>query len=173
MSLNKCQNCGCEDALVTPAPCPTPGGCPDPEPCSEVFNAECVIYTGDVLTPGITVQDAINDLATPAYRVFTAIISQSGTSNPTVVAVLQNTIGTITITRNAQGVYYFESPSFNSFSSNNKVFVSVTNGQSTTGLYASQYVPPISTVQIITFNTSNTATDGLLSNACLEIRLYN
>jgi hypothetical protein len=47
MSLNKCKNCGCEDALVTLPPCPTPGGCPDPEPCSEVFDAQCVIYTGN------------------------------------------------------------------------------------------------------------------------------
>ena len=46
MSLTKCQNCGCEDALVTLPPCPTPAGCPDPEPCSEVFDAQCVIYTG-------------------------------------------------------------------------------------------------------------------------------
>jgi hypothetical protein len=49
MSLNKCQNCGCESALVTPAPCPTPEGCPSPEPCSEVFDAQCVIYTRDDL----------------------------------------------------------------------------------------------------------------------------
>jgi hypothetical protein len=46
MSLNKCKNCGCEDALVTLPPCPTPAGCPDPEPCSEVFDAQCIIYTG-------------------------------------------------------------------------------------------------------------------------------
>ena len=46
MSLNKCQNCGCDDALVTLPPCPTPAGCPDPEPCSEVFDAQCIIYTG-------------------------------------------------------------------------------------------------------------------------------
>ena len=49
MSLNKCQNCGCDDALVTLPPCPTPAGCPDPEPCSEVFDAQCVIYTRDDL----------------------------------------------------------------------------------------------------------------------------
>lgn len=47
MSLNKCKNCGCEDALVTLPACPTPAGCPDPEPCSEVFDAQCIIYTGD------------------------------------------------------------------------------------------------------------------------------
>ena len=50
MSINKCQNCGCDDALVTLPPCPTPAGCPDPEPCSEVFDAQCIIYTGAPIT---------------------------------------------------------------------------------------------------------------------------
>jgi hypothetical protein len=35
--------------LTTPAPFPTPVGCLDPEPCSEVFDAQCVIYTGTEL----------------------------------------------------------------------------------------------------------------------------
>jgi hypothetical protein len=52
MSLNKCKNCGCEDGLVTLPPCPTPAGCPDPEPCSEVFDAQCIIYTGTPIVCG-------------------------------------------------------------------------------------------------------------------------
>lgn len=52
MALNKCKNCGCDDALVTPAPCPTPGGCPDQFVCSETFDAACVIYTGDPIYCG-------------------------------------------------------------------------------------------------------------------------
>lgn len=40
-------NCGCKDTYLTsPAPCPTPADCPDAQPCSEVFDAQCVIYTG-------------------------------------------------------------------------------------------------------------------------------
>jgi hypothetical protein len=72
MSLNKCQNCGCEDALVTLPPCPTPAGCPDPEPCSEVFDAQCIIYTGadidcgaDTIIPTNTnVATALSDVVT-------------------------------------------------------------------------------------------------------------
>lgn len=52
MSLNKCQNCGCDDPLTTLPPCPTPAGCPDPEPCSEVFDAQCVIYSGEHIECG-------------------------------------------------------------------------------------------------------------------------
>lgn len=53
MATTTCKKCGCEDSfLVSPAPCPTPVGCPDPEPCSEVFDAQCVVYTGPNLQCG-------------------------------------------------------------------------------------------------------------------------
>lgn len=43
--------CGCQDTmLTTPAPCPTPEGCPTPQPCSEVFDAQCIIYSGASIT---------------------------------------------------------------------------------------------------------------------------
>jgi len=53
-SNNNCKGkpCGCEDTpLTTPAPC-VPIGCPDPYPCSEVSDAQCVIYTGPNLECG-------------------------------------------------------------------------------------------------------------------------
>jgi hypothetical protein len=44
---NTCKKCGCQDDfLTTPPACPTPIGCPTPEPCSEIIDAQCVIYTG-------------------------------------------------------------------------------------------------------------------------------
>jgi hypothetical protein len=47
-TTNTCKKCGCQDAfLVSPAPCPTPADCPNPEPCSESFDAQCIVYTGD------------------------------------------------------------------------------------------------------------------------------
>jgi hypothetical protein len=51
-TTNTCKkNCGCQDSFLTsPAPCPTPQGCPEPEPCSEVFDAQCIIYTGEPIT---------------------------------------------------------------------------------------------------------------------------
>lgn len=64
-------NCGCKDSfLTTPAPCPTPEGCPDPQPCSEVFDAQCIVYTGDpiicdqdtVVATNDTVADALNNI---------------------------------------------------------------------------------------------------------------
>jgi hypothetical protein len=80
-TCNKCTtaNCGCLDTmLTTPAPCPSPIGCPNPEPCSEVLNAECIIYTGEPIMCGALVliptntnladalQLIVNTLCTPA-----------------------------------------------------------------------------------------------------------
>lgn len=45
--------CGCQDTMLTsPAPCPSPVGCLTPEPCSEVLDAQCIIYTGDPIMCG-------------------------------------------------------------------------------------------------------------------------
>jgi hypothetical protein len=68
---NKCKKCGCEDKFITsPAPCPTPEGCPTPQPCSEVFDAQCVVYTGAdiecgedvVVEKNTTMADALHDI---------------------------------------------------------------------------------------------------------------
>lgn len=65
--------CGCGDSFITsPAPCPSPVGCLNPEPCSEVFDAQCIIYTGApimcgevVLIPtNTTIADALQLIAT-------------------------------------------------------------------------------------------------------------
>jgi hypothetical protein len=44
---NTCKKCGCQDSFMpSPAPCPSPVACPTPQPCSEIFDARCVRYTG-------------------------------------------------------------------------------------------------------------------------------
>lgn len=55
MACNKCKlvKCGCRDSyLTTPPPCPDPGDCPEAQPCSEVFDAQCVVYTGNDISCG-------------------------------------------------------------------------------------------------------------------------
>ena len=77
---NNCTNCGCskiscgcgDSFLTTPPPCPTPADCPTAQPCSEVFDAQCVVYTGldiecdndVVVASGASVAEALNDLIT-------------------------------------------------------------------------------------------------------------
>lgn len=76
MANSSCKNCGCskidcgckDSFLTSPAPCPTPDDCPEAQPCSEVFDADCVIYTGDtilcgqdvVVEPNTTMADALH-----------------------------------------------------------------------------------------------------------------
>ena len=62
--------CGCESYLTTPPPCPTPEDCPERQPCSEVFDAQCITYTGPdlecnediVITENTPVAQALEDL---------------------------------------------------------------------------------------------------------------
>ena len=45
MGTTNCHDCGCGPSI--PEPCITPPPvCPDPQPCTEVFDAQCVMYTG-------------------------------------------------------------------------------------------------------------------------------
>jgi len=78
MATSTCNNCGCkkcgcqDDFLTTPPACPTPIGCPDPEPCSEIIDAECIVYTGldiecnddIVVETDTTLADALVDIVT-------------------------------------------------------------------------------------------------------------
>jgi hypothetical protein len=56
---NNCNNstkCGCTDSYLTsPLPCPTPVDCPTAQPCSETFDSQCIIYTGDNIICDTTV----------------------------------------------------------------------------------------------------------------------
>ncbi len=68
-TTNTCKKCGCQDSfMVSPAPCPTPVGCPTPQPCSEIFDAQCVRYTGAALTCGLDVVVPSNDTVAEALE---------------------------------------------------------------------------------------------------------
>jgi hypothetical protein len=98
MSLNKCQNCGCDDALVTLPPCPTPAGCPDPEPCSEVFDAQCIIYTGaDIECGNDTVVATDTNIADALEDIISYFCSSIQAINATLVTITAN-ISTINST---------------------------------------------------------------------------
>ena len=66
---NTCKKCGCQDSFMpSPAPCPTPVGCPTPQPCSEIFDARCVRYTGTALTCGLDIVVPSNDTVAEALE---------------------------------------------------------------------------------------------------------
>ena len=107
------------------------------------------------------------------YKVYTALISQTGTSAPTVI-VLENTLGGTPVwSRIGPGVY---SGLLSGFFTANK----------TTVIFTKQYTVPTGGTDIFTaagcgsinsidLSTANTAglVDGVLSKATIEVRVYN
>lgn len=65
--------------MPSPAPCPTPEGCPTPQPCSEVFDAQCVVYTGpDIICDDDTVVNSNDTVAEALENVVDYFCSNSG-----------------------------------------------------------------------------------------------
>jgi hypothetical protein len=107
------------------------------------------------------------------YRVFIVLLSQSGTSAPTISSVLQNTLGeNPTFTYNATGNY---SMIFNNSYVNLKMFVVIGSPLPTPSAIAKALVvnaSPSNTINIYT-SQSGSGHDDLLTNTTLEIRVYN
>jgi len=62
-------DCGCKDSyLTTPPPCPTPEDCPEAQPCSEVFDAQCIVYTGEDINCGDTTVVSTDDTVAEALN---------------------------------------------------------------------------------------------------------
>jgi hypothetical protein len=131
------------------------------------------------LAGAITVSDFAAQLVpAPAYKVYTAILNQSGTSAP-VATVLENTIdATLLWTYSSVGNYIFSLPSFPSGSPFivGKTFVHI--GSTTTGplaLYAnnntSMGVPQNNGIVVKNYNTLFANTNNF-TNVSIEIRVY-
>lgn len=104
------------------------------------------------------------------FKEYVAVLSQSGSSDPTVDAVINNTFtGGITITRASTGVYSLTSASSEFVSG--KTLATISNGINGNGQVGSQY-NTISIVTVSTRNSAGAATDSILSGATLIVRVY-
>jgi hypothetical protein len=105
------------------------------------------------------------------YKVYSALISQSSTSSPT-VTVLENTLGyTPLIGRNTQGIYVVGVTA----STIGELFYFITERGTNVNQEARmtlQFNTGIYSIGISTTN-SGSLTDGILSNHPIEIRVYN
>jgi hypothetical protein len=110
--------------------------------------------------------DSLFNVAKP-YRVYSAIVSQTGTGNPT-VSVLQNTIGEIVWTRTSRGV--FTGALSGAFSAN-KTLVFVTNGMADTNIISGKQAD-INSVVVSQVNATTGAAADELGAVSLEIRVY-
>ena len=127
----------------------------------------------------ITVEDLANQIApTPPYKVYTALLTQLGTSAP-VATVLENTISSpMAITRNSTGNY---SISCVDFTDTTKVYVELKNINVLSSSFPSQYYwftvnsgsIVINSTQINLITNSITPADSILDKCPIEIRVYN
>lgn len=112
---------------------------------------------------------------TPAlpYKSYVAIISQTGTSAPTVDTLLENTIGAaVTFGYSAVGEYTINTTG-NSFTTN-KTSISVTPGRKTTSnVFLGTTIANTQIINLYSQNTAGSPTNGLISQVLVEIRVYN
>ena len=109
------------------------------------------------------------------YKVYTALLTQSGTDAP-VATVLENTLGD-TITWSYVAVGQYIGTSTGTFTVNKTVIFSGSANDTdvATAMYIMALLGNENTVQIGTFNqlAVPTASDGKLTNTLIEIRVYN
>jgi len=135
--------------------------------------------TGTPTAPTATAGTNTTQIATTAfvlansrpYKVYTALISQSGTSAPT-VTVLENTLGiTPTYAYTSTGFYTLTATGVFTL---NKTYINFDLGGSNAGVKVLQ-ASRVNTndIALKTWDSSMVATDGIInSNATLEIRVY-
>jgi len=127
----------------------------------------------------LAISDAINfnsGEATPQYKVYSALISQSGTNAPTLV-ILQNTLEqTVSVNAYSSPGRYSLSVSGNILL-NNKTWYTITNDNNNRTIAyidKSNSLGNTSIVTIDTFSfTSSAYADDILQSTPLEIRVYN
>lgn len=123
----------------------------------------------------VVVADANGNLSatstdTRPYKVYTALVSQTGTSAPTSI-VLENTLGvTLTWNRSSTGLYIGTATAGFSV---NKTFVNATLDAGHPAHKVSGNGVDGNTMQLSTTDGTGTLTDGALAKASVEIRVYN
>ena len=105
----------------------------------------------------------------PKYKVYTALLSQSGTDAPTAV-VLENTLGDIVWSRSEEGVYV---GTLTGAFKEGKTFQALTAGNAN-GSTSFFYRQDIDTMLLETYAISgDSASDTFLNRTSIEIRVYN
>jgi hypothetical protein len=122
-----------------------------------------------MVVPNLTVTQSINGAPVVGYKKYIALISQTGTNDPT-LSILENTIGDIVWTRGGVGDYSgtligaFLQP---------KTYIIFQNFYSGTGSHIS-FIERISDneINIVTKDNTNTFIDNVLNYTTIEIRVY-
>lgn len=123
------------------------------------------VTAGDAsITVGGTATDPTVKLP---YLVYTALLSQTGTNAPTAI-VLKNTLGEITFTRDATGIYSANSEML--YTEGKRMAFMMNNFNQRYGLMA--YFYSVSVCEIRVSDDGQTLTDDALLDTPFEIRVY-
>lgn len=111
----------------------------------------------------------IDDIPTPPYRVYTALINQSGTTLPSVTTVLENTLGgTVTFEYVSPGIY--NAVLIGEFTAN-KTIATLDGGTLNQVFKAARLSND--RVRLVTYDTSGATANDQMGVTTLEIRVYN
>jgi hypothetical protein len=134
--------------------------------------------TGPIGNQGVTGpignQGATGPNGLLSYKVFTCTLTQTGTSDP-VVTLLENTIGTINITRDGSAGRYLAASSGLFTTNKTAVFINtITSSAGPSGGFASISSSSINSIYIDTSKVIPfSGSDNVLLNTAFEIRVYN
>ena len=120
----------------------------------------------------VVVKSQLDAVAAKPYKVYTALLSQSGTNAPTAI-VLENTLGgTVVWARNNVGSY---TAILTGAWIGNKTFVFVSQGSSSNIGSSIRTIRGTTTdLHLFTYDSSKTLSDNIIdNNAPIEIRVYN
>ncbi len=129
---------------------------------SASVNAETAVYTMDDIK---------------GYKVYTALLSQSGTSNP-VATVLDNTLGGVPVWTRAGGAGIYDVTLTNLLPIDKTLIFLTLHGTDADGRYVSQinYATSANNNKrriVIKNATTNVNADGIGALSTIEIRVYN
>lgn len=111
----------------------------------------------------------IDDIPTPPYRVYTALINQNGTTAPFVIEVLENTLsGPVTFEYTNPGLYY--AVLAGEFGSNRTT--AMLWGGTSSQLFKAARVS-FDNILLVTYDTSGVPANNQMGVTTLEIRVYN
>ena len=120
----------------------------------------------------LAISDAINfnsGEATPQYKVYTALLTQTGTSAPTAI-VLENTLGDILLERQSTGMYKISRA--DGFTINKSIIFSLPNAINGDNVILTDLSSLA--VYILSYSLiNNIYEDNLLDKTPIEIRVYN
>lgn len=105
---------------------------------------------------------------TPKVKLYTILMLQSSTNDPTIIT-LKNTLGTIVWTR--LNVGYYRGVLTNAFTVNKTFLSSSSSNNGNAGITTMTRVDA-STIDLVTYNLAGAASDGVLNNCAIEIRVY-